>query len=510
MKRLVVRNLGLVNRCYSTISTQSTVSYNPQPKSISISPKPTPSTSTSTIKASIEKPTPFDIKEKIVNLQRCKNLFKDEHGLFGKIDLLVQQLRRPDTPIRVGIIGSKKTLLDTVLADPFATDQSWYDQLLERPKNVVLKYSNDFEISEKVYNIPAPVLSTHNLELIELENLGQYNDGCHLYLNFANSVDPKWPTYELQDEDVEIPGTNEINSKLAYEAISLLKESPLNSTTYTKLYNASNFPHFNNTLNKLLISESVITKLYKSIVKNLQTQNIHYSMTLEELDFKDLRIKEYISQWSESAHREFQTSFQPFVTKFEAEQLAWWKLYYKNDDIETILINMLNSGFLNDSLKNFSYVKGQIDSFSSFSEKNEEKLEKISSKLDQNALTQLKNQIIEEDLIPIQNKVIKLLVLNFVGLQLPVALVSAGGYFLYGFSFYSMFGLGSLGLVLGFNNISKKWLEIITQFKTNLFEKTRLGILKTNEQLYTHWSAKYDLEKTQILDRLQLIKSLEK
>jgi len=503
MKRVAFTNLRSLNRCYSTISIQPTVSHIKHIQNTPIDSKS--STSSVNIKSHNPIPESKDIKQQIVNLQKVPKLFKDESGLFHKIDLLVQKLKYPNTPIKIGVLGSKKTFLNTLLADPFASDQSWYDSLLERKNPSSFKYNGVTDIQGSNYNIPSPILEAHNIEFLELNELN-YKDGCHLYLNFGDPIEPRWPTYEFQDDLNEVPSSNELNSEIAFEAVNLLKESPLNSTIYTNLYNSSNFPHFNESLAKIINPEIVIAKLYKSIVKQLQLQNISNSLTLKDLELKDFKIKQYIAQWDESAHREFQTQFQPFVTQYESKNLAWWKLYYKNDDIEGILTHMLNTGFLNNSLKNFSYVKGQIDSFSSF---RKDQLSDISTELDQNALTQLKDQIITNELYPLQQTIIKQILINFVGLQLPVVLISAGGAFFYDFSLYSMGGLGSLGVVLGLNNVSKKWLSLITGFKASLFEKTRLAIMETNQQLYKHWDVKYNVERAQILERSDLIKTLE-
>lgn len=502
LKRLLLTNKGVVARCYSTISTRSTISHVPKSEPIQRTPK------SKTINTTKSSPLPpSSIKEQIVNLQKIPQNFDNQLFVIDKSELLIQKLRHPETPIRIGLLGSKRSFLNTILADPFASDQSWYDALLNRPDGSLIKYSADYENFADCFMIPSPILETHNIEFFEIKELNYSDDKCHLYINFGEPIDPKYPTYEFKDnENVEIPETNEINSKLAYEAVNLLKESPLNSTTYTKLYNTSNFPSFHDSLAKLVEPDFVISKLYSSIVKTLETQNVANSLTLKDIDAKDQAIRKFISQWDENAHFEFQKHFVPYINRFENEQLSWWKLYYKNDDIEAILTNMLNTGFLNDSLKNYSYVRGQIDSFTSYESR---KVGSVPPELAQNPLTSLKNEVIENDLYPIQNSAIKTLLMNFLGLQFPVVLVSTGGYALYDFSLYSMFGLGLLGVVLGFSNVSKRWIKEFEQFKTMLFEKTRLAILDTNEHLYSCWETKYESEREQILKRLELIEKLK-
>ncbi|CAM9019396.1 unnamed protein product [Wickerhamomyces anomalus] len=507
VKRVLVNNLLKSARCcYSTISAQPTVTRaSPVIPSI-ITPKSSPST---TIKT---KPsTPTSIKQQIVNLQKVPTHFLNEYGVYEKIDLLIQKLRYPNTPIRIGLLGSEKTFLNTILADPFASDQSWYESLLKRSNGGSLfKYGENPEILSNNYTIPSPFLQTHNIEFLEIHNI-EYNDGCHLYINFGSPIDIKWPTFEFKDVDSElILEANEINSKKSFEAINLLRESPLNSTIYTNLYNSSHFPKFNQTLLEIIEPSVIITKNFNSIIKILDHQSISNSLTKTDLELKTQKIQSLIKQWDEYTHYEFQKTFIPFINSFESKQLSWWKLYYKNDDVENLLIRMLDeSGFFQNSLQKISYIKGQIDSFNANDLKNSELIE-VSNRLNSNSLTKLHNDLISNELLPIQNYAIKLLLINFIGLQLPVVVISSLGWYLYDFSLYSMFGLGSLGLILGFNNISKKWVNKIESFKQTLFEKMRISIMETNQQLYSTWDAKYELENIKIKEKLQLIESLKK
>lgn len=504
---------------YSTISTQGTVSSS---RPINVTPIFTPPVKNTTQQENPKPTQQLEIENPLVHLERARSLFANEHGLFDKIDVISRTLRNPDTPIRVGLIGSSPSLLNTILADPFASDQSWHQALTERSTEVtnIIKFSPAFESSNNEYNIPSPFLKSlgKTLEFVELSSKDTAgNDGCHIYISFQANTPfslSKWPVYQVSDiatEDVHdiVLSKSEISSQVAYQAVKLLTESPKNATIYTDIYTRSNMTQFTKLLNKITNLENVIPRLYTSILKNLSEQNQTHSLTLDELNSRDAKVKKYISNWDQASHSEFQNVFKPYVVEYEKRELPWWKLYSRVDDIQGIFAHMLNLGLLNDSFKNYSYVKGQIDSFTSFQTGNVLDFDDLKKLEQKNELSTLKRMVIQNDLVTLQNKAGKLLMTNFLGIQLPLLLLSIPGFVIYDFSLYSMAGLASLGAVVGFNNVSKNWLKLVDQFKQDLFEKVRLALLDVNKSLYDDWSAKYEEEKEMIMKRMRLIEALK-
>jgi PKD repeat protein len=497
------------------------------------------------------------------NLNRIKAVFQDKHGVFDKSNLVSKlistQLKQSEgdsadvepSSIRIGLIGAKNSLLNTILADPFASEQSWFEEFKNRGElrptksepqgNRLVKYGEIFQKSKDRWELPTPFLNTESrngLEFLEIDQFTEStaNDGCHLYFSFndelLNDSIRNWPVYSWRDinsvkltqlrdniDDVKLPKLtiSEINSEIAEFAIELLRESPKNSTLYTKLTPFTNILDFIHQIDQLIIDKNlIIAKLYQSILKNVENQLQQNSLTLRDLELKDQRIVKYISQWSELTHHEFQHVFKPFVNQYERKQLPWWKLYLKADEVQHIIKKMFDTQLLNNSVKNYSYVKGQIDSFSSFPTKNvaltnSEKFDfskDLSALPTSNSLSVIKTELIVKSASDLQKQALKLLLINFMGLQLPVVLVSIFGHTLYDFSVQSMAALGSLGLVLGFNNVSRKWVDLIETWKLEVFEKIRLAINEENQQLVSEWESRYEKEKEGVKAREELIESL--
>lgn len=455
----------------------------------------------------------------VVNLERARHLFADQHGLHSKIALLTQRLKFPNTSVRIGLIGAKKSVLNSLLADPFAGDQTWYHQFQDRSEDAdsIVKFSPSFENSGPEFNLPSPFLRSNNLEFVELRNNFSGHDGCHCYLSFQDSVPvsiQNWPVYQFNDlstvEDrTPVLSQDEVCSEAAEKGVDLLIESPQNATIYTKLYSTSRFSHFVSSLSQITEPYPVISKLYNSVRRNLAEQNAAHSMTLDELTQRDTKIRKFIAEWDEESHHEFQTVFKPYVTEYESKQLPWWKLYYRADDVQAIMAEMLKQGILTDSLRNYSYVKGQIDSFTSFQVNATTDFRSKLDGLEQNEMTTLKRKLIQEDLVILQNKAVKSLMTNLLGVQLPVLLLAIPGAIVYDFSVYSMGGLALLGGAIGFNRISKEWVKAVDHFKQDLFEKTRLALLEVNRELYNDWSVKYEEERELIYKRQQAIEAIK-
>jgi hypothetical protein len=460
-----------------------------------------------------------DATDPVVNLERARDLFGDKYGLYSKIDILTQRLKFPDTPIRIGLIGAKQSVLNSILADPFAVDQTWYHEFQKRSKREdnVITFSSSFETSGNIYNIPSPFLKSQNLEFVELKNELKGNDRCHCYVSFQDSTSleiQNWPVYQYNDSDLvndepPVLTQNEICSEIAEKGVNLLVESPQNATIYTKLFSSSHISQFIQLTQQISEPYRVVSKLYNSVRKNLCEQNAQFSMTMEELSQRDQKIRKFIAEWDQESHRELQTRFKPYVTSYESKELPWWKLYYRADDVQAIMAEMLKQGILTDSLKNYSYVKGQIDSFTSFQIDETPDFRSMLEGLDHNHLTTLKRTIIQEDLVSLQNKAVKIVMANMLGVQLPVILLSIPGAIIYDFSLYSMCGMASLGLVIGFNRISKEWLKSMDLFKLDLFEKVRLALLDVNKSLYDDWSVKYEQEKELIYKRHHAMEAIK-
>lgn len=485
----------------------------------------------------------------ISNLNRVKTAFNDKDGLFDKIGLITSSLNKDlietetdvatiESPsnIRIGLIGSKSSLLNTILSDPFASNQDWFEEFKtrENKSSTLTKYSDNFQRIDNVWGIPSPFLNPNKrkgLEFLEIKDI-DCNDGCHFYLSFEdnllNDSIRNWSIYSWNDinsidlkklnldeiDQINLPKLtiNQINSEISEFAIELLRKSPKNSPIYTKLTEPSNILSFIKIIDNLIEKKDLINlNLFNSILNNIETQLIKNSLNLNELNEKNVQILKFINNWNELTHNEFQHKFKPFVNNYERKNLSWWKLYFKADEIKIILKKMFDTQLLNDSLKNYSYIKGQIDSFSSFPTSNQkfEFNKELKSLPIENSLTKIKNELIENDASDLQLKAIKLIAINLCSIQFPIVLLSILGNNLYNFSNYSMIGLGSLGLVIGFNRVSKNWVKLIEDWKSDIFEKIRLSINDENKELINDWEIVYLKEQEKLKEREDIIKSLK-
>lgn len=434
------------------------------------------------------------------------------------MNLLTEYVKnKPNSPVKVGLLGSKPSFLNTIVADPFESNQDWFNEFVkrERKENLTVKFGSDFKNNklENEFTLPSTNLSElgkykRNIEFIEINNTEKLEHNFHFMISFSDnkfsSEYLNWPVYEFNDTDnLEVLSMNEINSTESFSAIQLLISSPKNSSEYLNLISKSNFSRVDELILKLTKDDFYIKNLIKYIEKNIVHINKLQSLTLNDLNFKNEKILRNINNWNELTHNEFQSVLKPFYTEFEQKNITCWKLYYKLDVIDELLIKMLNKQFLNNSIENYIFMNGLIDSFNLNTKPRNEAIFK-------NEFNTLKNSIIDND-VPIMKKSIKsIFYKNFFGLQIPMLLVASCGYLLFDFSFYSMFGLGALGFVLGIKRISENLDKVLLDFNDTIFEKIRMEILNTNKKMVETWEVNLLNEKKFIERQNEILKKLSK
>ncbi|KAH3667539.1 hypothetical protein WICMUC_005326 [Wickerhamomyces mucosus] len=445
----------------------------------------------------------------VINLIKAKQLFPQNIQLNNKINVLISRLKLPKlNKIRIGLIGSKPSLLNSLLIDPFESDLNWYhNHLIKRSSNEnnVIKYSSKFvdNSDSNIFAIPSPFLLDKNIEFLEINNNEtiELNDNVSFYLTFnktfQNLIQINYPNYLFKDENFpqnQYLNFNEINSNLYDELINSLQKSSENSIIYSKLYPYTNIKQFIENLNNFI--EISDLRLSESILLNLNLE-LNNNQSINQLNLKDIKIKSNLLNYSENLNHQFQQKFKSELSKFDRDYLNLWNLYEINQSFKNFLFN--DCKFLQNSIKQYSYIKGQIDD-----------LDSQSSQLNDNQLIQLSEEIVEKDLIELEKFGSNLILKNFLQLQLPIVIISSLGYFIFNYSSYSMIGLGLFGILLGLNNILQKWIKFVQIWLNDkILENFRIGILKNVNSLRELWDLKYNKEKHYIDERIKIIKTLQ-
>lgn len=245
-----------------------------------------------------------------------------------------------------------------------------------------------------------------------------------------------------------------------------------------------------------------------SIIKTEISTNKISEARIEAV-YNDLRLSSLV-QCSNAMHAELQNDFIPQTDAFFRQKLSWWKLYLRNDNVEYALKDYLNAHFMPKSIDTYNYIKGQLvarlqeQKFAHYSETDKTQLD--------NPLQVFKANLINYRVpTEVQLAVYTALVSALVYYQLPLSAISLLGYLFFGIQAQTAGAIAALGWVLGFNKVSKEWLEFTTSWLSQLYEEVRLvlsrdcinkGLLK---ELNLRYEAAQDLSriKQQVVDELE-------
>lgn len=158
----------------------------------------------------------------------------------------------------------------------------------------------------------------------------------------------------------EIPGTVGIDTELGSRTLSTFRNSSSQPTNlaFGHTFYESNIPRaLENILAGIHQSDSELRPILQSMIADVLTTT---STSIEEHKRRQLKepnsdgksnqelksLEGELSSWTRNAHHELQTELElAFTSKFW-RKLAWWKLFWRVDDIAMIMSDVLSSRFL--------------------------------------------------------------------------------------------------------------------------------------------------------------------
>lgn len=431
----------------------------------------------------------------------------------------------PQETIKIGVlyhndlIRDKSRVFESMLADPLASNNEiWFNEILNRDKtlNNQFLYSDEMQIMGNTFNIPSPVLSAiarpkfmvpdtsitlNDILLYEINDLTNFNrlNYCHFFVYVTNNI-------TLQ---IKLPST--ISDRIL---VTLLDNSDFTPTSRestpvtlktdgtSQIIKVDTEKSFNGILEFLKYDTKASDKYLDSLVEsnifqflkvfgyNLQIHRLvdwnltnflnklsRDEITIQNLEslYNELKNKE-ISSFSSQMHYELQNSFMPKTAAFFNKNLRWWKLYFKNDNVEYDLKDYFQRNFMNESIENYNFLRGRIISSLQNHEFGNYKVREGDI---HNPLIRMKNHLINkrirEEIQPVVNSSLFYGMLYY---QLPISILSGCAYQIFEFSANASTSLFVLGMVMGFNHVSKTWEKFTKAWLSELFEDTRVCIDK--------------------------------
>ena len=446
----------------------------------------------------------------IYNLNNYKSSFPTDTIINNEITEFVRlQRNRIDTQcLKIGVIydneraRTNSKIIEVLMADPLASNcDKWLSEISTRVSNGEYNYNDEVVINKEggQYGIPSPILSANyrntfganmdsptNLIIKEISDVTEVEEYAFL-ISVSNSLgNPDYPSTirnkillnvidnqeftPLSTESTPVSFKNEasnhiikINTQLAFEGISaMVNNGAASSDIFIGNMAKSNIYELYKAINWFTQVPVISSWLLNNIKVNIKQKIQHTASPEETNEISNIEISRFI----DSVNKELQDDFEPKTVNFFRKNLSWWKLYYKNDNVEYEIKDFFLNNFMNKSIASFNFLSGKINPADS----------DISV---ENPLFSLKKEVINKKISEeVQPKVYRALGEGFLYYQLPISLLSFFGFQYLGYAANDCIALATLGLVLGFNQVSKIWTSYTQLWLNNLFEEVRICIGK--------------------------------
>lgn len=459
-------------------------------------------------------------------------------------------------------VKQSSKVVEALLADPLAAgNETWLAAIKGRDRHhsAVFKFrdsSADSNLPETLlraastFAVPSPILSKDHrqvfgdlfpplpqndlclLEFPDFSEAAKHAPACHFLIYVTNQIPTGVESLPLAAQDkvlltvvdnteyspssVEsssvsfdqkfniLNHTVKINSELAMSGIDqFLKFDTQASSQYFDALQKSNI---------LELSKFLQWFLRSSVLSEWQLRVIRKQIARGDVSQESIQsTREYlrttaIAECSSKMHADLQQNFIPQTTAFFRHKLSWWKLYLKNDNVEYEIKDFFGSHFMNKSIENYNYVKGQVNA----------KLDLGNSPdtfTPVNPLQTLKQDVINTRiLLEVQLVVYSCILSAFVYYQLPLTVLSLVGYFWFGIHAQTAIAITTLGWVVGFNHVLKTWCAFTKEWLTTLFEEVRVVISKDciDQGLLPELNTSYETAKDLAGVRAEVLRALDK
>ena len=489
-------------------------------------------------------------------LEEVRQSFPDTQDLHPRVDLI---LNNPSKVVRVALIpfhvhrNSVKGVLDAVLADPLSSNLEWYDAFVNRllGKNTLVKYNPTFDKNIITHNslveyaVPFSVPTTETNSLrgitdprqVEIIEVNSYKDSldhlkqCHrhvylcddartaytkpltsyypseMYLDLAQSKDLGASTVSSK---VQI-----ISSETANKGNQMFRESPSNVSEYLELLKQSNIEAVQHSVfgHSLEDAEHAVLKTIAQTCEEIvdKEEEVTYDISTETVSVTRRR-----EQWATEAHTELQTTFTKALDELIQNRLAWWKLYYKVDDVFQAASETLIYYFMPRTQDRFEYLLGRIDQFAEehyfppLPKSEQDTAGQISKTEDISAMfKKSRDSMISELAVDLHNAALRELLKNLLGVQVPLIVLPLLGVYLFDYSLYGAGSIMALGVAVGASRLQKAWQRATTKFKSAALEKAKVTVEQCERGIWQRWEAQVKNQKKASESRRRLIDELK-
>jgi hypothetical protein len=176
--------------------------------------------------------------------------------------------------------------------------------------------------------------------------------------------------------DNRATGSTPVNIDIGTQALQALRTSVKNSTLYERNWFASNLPILSNWLTQGLqpiaptafikpAQASLIVSVLDNIEENINSDEARQlassgPTTANSADQLPVQMTEYAETWLERGHEELRDSLDEAFMSKTWRRLAWWKLFWRVDDVGMVLEEVLERRWLVNAEKDAVFLAGRM------------------------------------------------------------------------------------------------------------------------------------------------------
>lgn len=457
-------------------------------------------------------------------LRNLKQIFPNTGGLWRRIDAYTGN----SSILRVALIPwgiprkLSAPLLDALVADPLDPNEaSWGEALAQRPltKDTLVMQSPSFEYIETrnsmvQYPIPFSGPPVEYLEVDSVEDSREHIETAdlHVYISESREKLPKidFPSIQVVLGPIDNDG-HKSSKPVLYHGDSFyidmenyqhacveFRKSPAYVSSFNDLARRSGISALKDALSDV---KSIRQAMFESIIKSCEAQIEKESHILSENSQLDSEVRVLRREWATNAHRELQTDVLPSLDSILSDNLAWYKLYSRADDIEATLSEWLSWRYMPRARSGIEYVTGRID---------QAVPPLLTAAASSDPQAHLNEMVTKGQLsaIGLQRKGL-LAVMTALGVQIPLTLLALAGYIWGGYSLYTMTALAGLGIVVGLSRMQKIWLKAVHDLEESTKSNSINAINRTEQTLYDLYEDQVSQQKSILADQRKAVSDVK-
>jgi hypothetical protein len=168
----------------------------------------------------------------------------------------------------------------------------------------------------------------------------------------------------------------QVNLDIGMQALNALRTSVQNATVYERNWFASNIPKLSNWLTQDLelttptasikpVHASFISSILDNIEKNITRDDARQLVSLRPTTSNSVNqysaeMTTYVEAWAERAHEELRDGLEEAFASRNWRKLAWWKLFWRVDDVGMVLEEVLERRWLVNAERDVVFLAGRM------------------------------------------------------------------------------------------------------------------------------------------------------